>query len=302
MPSIEERIAGGLWGVLVGDALGLPHQFKQAPSIPTKIAMQMPPDYHKAFPKIKYGTWSDDGALTLALADSLVATKKLDVNHFAGNVRGWFEKGLFTVDGSSYDVGNTTMEAVLRLQRGHSPEESGLVQENTNGNGSLMRTLPLALWHKGSDAELYADACAQSAVTHRHDHSKAACGVYCVAARRLLNGQTAASAFVDGLRLSHVQLPIPKEPGGSGYVLDSLAFAIKAARSGKDYRENVLDAIRLGADTDTTAAIAGGLLGIMGGIAAIPDEWLKAMRGYEQASEAVTAFIKARREVPDPSV
>jgi ADP-ribosylglycohydrolase len=297
MPSIEDRIAGGLWGVLVADAIGLPHQFKPPTSIPTRIAMTMPADYPKAFKRIAYGTWSDDGALTLALADSLTNSKKLDLNHFAGNVRLWFEKGRFTVDGKAYDVGNTTAEAVARLIRGHAPDVSGLPEETANGNGSLMRTLPLALWHQGSDAELYTDACAQSAVTHRHDYSKAACGVYCVAARHMLNGATPAHAFVEGLKLAHVQLPIPKEPMGSGYVLDSLAFAIRAARSGQNYQEVVLDAIRLGADTDTTAAIAGGLLGIMGGREGIPTEWFKELRGYDQASGIISAFLTARQAV-----
>ena len=298
--TIEDRIAGGIWGVLVGDAFGLPHQFKIAANIPEHLFMEMPKEYRKAFPKIAYGTWSDDGALTLALTDSLTKSNGLNIDHFAGNVRNWFDKGAFTVDGASYDVGNTTMEAVLRLTRGHPPETSGLDQENANGNGSLMRTLPLALWHKGTDRELYHDACSQSAVTHRHDISKAACGVYCVAARCMLNGQTPASAFVDGLRLAHVPLPIPREPAGSGYVLDSLAFAIKAARGGQSYEDVVLEAVRLGADTDTTAAIAGGLIGVRDGQTGIPDKWLSRLRGFDMAEKAIAGFLEARRQVPDP--
>ena len=295
MPTpLEAKITGGLWGALVADAMGLPHQFKIAAHIPERIEMTMPSDYPKAFPRIAYGTWSDDGALHLALTDSLATKKKLDLDHFAGNVRGWFEKGHFTVDGKAYDVGNTTSEACCRLIRGHSPEASGLAEETANGNGSLMRTLPLALWHQGSDAELYADACAQSAVTHRHDYSKAACGVYCIAARAMMNGTPTPSAWVQGLRLAHVPLEIPAEPTGSGFVLDSLAYAIQASRSGKPYRDVVLDAIRLGADTDTTACIAGGLVAARDGVFAIPEEWLSSLRGYDLAAKTITEFLAAR--------
>ena len=294
MPNLEAKIAGGIWGALVADAIGLPHQFKIAAHIPDDIQMEMPQDYPKAFRKIQYGTWSDDGALTLALADTLAKKGGLDLDHFAGNLERWFTKGAFTVDGSSYDVGNTTMEAVLRLQRGHPPEASGLPEESANGNGSLMRALPLALWHQGSDQELYDDACRQSMVTHRHDYSQAACGVYCVAARAMMNETSPAAAWVQGLKLAHVSLPIPQTPSGSGYVLDSLAFAIQASRSGKSYREVVLEAIRLGADTDTTACIAGGLIGARDGEEAIPHEWRWALRGDGLAHGIITGFLEAR--------
>lgn len=296
MPSLDQKIVGGLWGVLVADALGLPHQFKTASAIHDTITMEMAhePSYPKAFPRIEYGTWSDDGALTLALTDSLANQKRLDLDHFAGNVRRWFEKGAFTVDGKAYDVGNTTSEACCRLVRGHPPEAAGIAEMSANGNGSLMRTLPLALWHQGTDTELYADACVQSSVTHRHDISKAACGVYCVAARAMMNGVPTASAWVQGLKLAHVELDIPKDPKGSGFVLDSLAYAIQASRSGKSYRDVVLGAIRLGADTDTTACIAGGIIAARDGDSVIPQEWFLSLRGFLQAQEVIGKFLSAR--------
>jgi ADP-ribosyl-[dinitrogen reductase] hydrolase len=294
MPDFNSRIMGGIWGVLVADAMGLPHQFKVSAHIPQQLDMRMPQSYAKAFRGVDYGAWSDDGALTLALTDTLTKQGKLDLDHFGRNVVNWFDKGYFTVDGKSYDVGNTTLEAVLRLQRGHPPEASGLDQESANGNGSLMRTLPLALWHQGTDQELYKDACAQSAVTHRHDIAQAACGVYCVAARHILNGATSTRGFIEGLKLAHVQLDIPKTPKGSGFVLDTLAFAIAAARSSRSYEDVVLTAIRLGADTDTTAAVAGGLIGVRDGREAIPFKWFKQMRGYDKAEDLVQGFLKAR--------
>jgi ADP-ribosylglycohydrolase len=113
----------------------------------------------------------------------------------------------------------------------------------------------------------------------------------------MLNGSTPARAFIEGLRLAHIPLSIPSPPRGSGFVLDSLAFAIHAARSSWTYEETMLNAIRLGADTDTTAAIAGGLLGVRDGYEAIPSAWMTDLRGKGYASEIIDAFVNARHNV-----
>lgn len=295
--SIADKIRGGIYGVLTADALGVPHEFKTASTIPGFnrspgiVDMVMPADYPKTFPKVAYGTWSDDGSLTLALADSLAKCGKLDVEDFGRRLVGWFSRGDYTPDKKAYDVGNTTQEAVLRLMRGHAAHVAGLTQESANGNGSLMRTLPLALFHKGSDQELYEDARRASAVTHGHDIAQAACGVYSVAARHILNGSPVVQAWIQGLKLAHVKLDIPKQPMGSGFVLDTLAFAIQASRAGTNYKISVLNAIYLGADTDTTAAVTGGLVGTRDGLKAIPTQWLDKLRGRDVADRIVEDFI-----------
>jgi ADP-ribosyl-[dinitrogen reductase] hydrolase len=298
--TLEDKIRGGIYGVLVADALGVPHEFKAASQIPGynrspgSVEMVMPADYRKTFPKVAYGTWSDDGSLTLAMAASLTASKGVDEEDFGRRLAQWFNHGDYTPDKKAYDIGNTTMEAILRMQRGHAARAAGLTGENTNGNGSLMRTLPLALFHKGTDAELYQDARRLSAVTHAHDFSTAACGVYCIAARRMMNGESAAHAWNEGLKNAHVQLDIPRQAGGSGYVLDTLAYAIQASRSGASYETCVLGAIHLGTDTDTTAAVVGGLLGARDGMGAIPKKWLMHLRGQDMAYQIVDDFVQAR--------
>jgi ADP-ribosyl-[dinitrogen reductase] hydrolase len=297
---IEDNIRGGIYGVLVGDALGVPHEFKAASAIPGwnrsagSVEMVMPAGYKKTFPKVAYGTWSDDGSLTLALADSIAKCGKLDVEDFGRRLVGWFTRGDYTVDKKAFDVGNTTQEAILRMMRGHLAKVAGLTAENANGNGSLMRTLPLALWHQGSDQELYDAAGMMSAVTHGHAHSQAACGVYSVAARHMMNGETPTRAWIAGLRLAHVKLDIPPKPSGSGYVLDTLSHAITASRTGCSYKIAVLDAIHLGTDTDTTAAVTGGIVGARDGFDTIPTEWFGALRGREQAEQIIQGLIRSR--------
>lgn len=278
---------------MVADALGLPHQFKAREAIPGEVRMVMGGRYEKAFPRVAYGTWSDDGALTLALADSLATMGKVDLDDFGRRLVAWMSRGAYTVDRKAYDVGGTTSEAVCRLMRGHRAEVAGLTGERDNGNGSLMRALPLGLWHRGTDEELFEDAGRVSAVTHGHRTSRLACGAYSVAARYLLRGAAPATALVAGLRMAGAGLKLG-EPGGSGYVLDTLSYAVRAARrSEMSYEAAVLGAIRLGADTDTTAAVAGGLIGVRDGLGAVPEGWLLELRGREQAGEIIERFVAA---------
>lgn len=295
MTSTEDRVRAGLWGHLVADALGVPHEFK-AP-VTQRVAMVMPPDYQKSWHKVPYGTWSDDGALTLALADSLAELQTVDLNDIGSRMIQWYSKGAYTPDGKPYDVGNTTQDAILRMMRGHVAAEAGSAQESSNGNGSLMRTLPLAFFLDGSDAELFQAAEAVSSITHAHPWSTTACGVYSVTARSLARGESGVKALVRGFQtadgLGRPRLRLPIAASGSGFVLDTLVYAVLSLRQGSDYEMTVRRAISLGADTDTTAAVAGALIATRDGPSAIPVEWLKDLKGQEVAGTIIDRFVAA---------
>lgn len=298
---IADRIRGGMWGLLTGDALGVPHEFKPASAIPTQIDMVMPAAYKKTYAQVPYGTWSDDGALALALADSLATLGHFNVADVAHNFIEWKDAGRYAVDGNVFDIGITTSMALTGLAAGRTKiGGSGASDERSNGNGSLMRTLPLALWHTGSDKQLFFDAADASAITHAHPVSMAACGVYCIAARRILTGEgLAVDAFANAFEIAlgfsswTKDLKIP-EPDGTGYVLDSLSYAMRAVSADAPYPHAVIGAIKLGNDTDTTAAIAGGIVGVRAGLDGIPRVWLDAMRGREVATDIIDRLIAVR--------
>ena len=162
------RLAGGLIGLLVGDALGVPYEFHSAADIPllSKIEFDPPGGFRRTHYGTPPGTWSDDGAQALALLASLLDCGKLDLDDFAGRLLAWADRGAYAVDDRVFDIGGQTSRAFGRLRRGVPSMESGPSGEWENGNGSLMRALPLALWHTGSDAELAEDAQRQSLPTH----------------------------------------------------------------------------------------------------------------------------------------
>ena len=276
--------------------MGVPHEFKRTHQIPQKLQMVMPKEYQKTYRDVPYGTWSDDTSLALALADSLATCRDVDLDDFANRMLKWYEDNEYTPDGVRFDIGTTTRKAFHKLAKHVSPRESGEKGEESQANGSLMRTLPLALWHTGHDRELYLDACEVSAVTHAHPIVQAACGIYCVAARYVLMGDDPKRSFRTAMERMKVTFQLPSVRG-TGFVLDSLAYAVRALESMPSYELAVVEAIRLGNDTDTTACIAGGIVAVRDGMRGIPRDWMDALQGRAYAEEIIERFIQNRAKI-----
>ncbi len=303
----KEKIAGGLIGLMVGDALGVPYEFHSASSIPieNEIEFEPPHGFRRAHAGVPIGTFSDDSAQALILLNTLLECEKLDVKHFANGLVDWYDRGFMAVDGKVFDVGIQTRAAILELKSGVEPIFAGGIDEFSNGNGSLMRVLPLALWHRGSDAELIEDAELQSRVTHAHPRSQVCCALYCLWARYLLNDSgdawnKAAELASDYYKNhedkfaqleTHIRPFDEHETNGSGYVVDAL-FSAKAACEKNSFEETVKAAIKFGNDTDTTACIAGGIAGLKYGIDAIPSRWRENLRGKELYEPLLNGLLK----------
>jgi len=290
------RLKGGLYGLLIGDALGVPYEFHPPSDIPPRALIDMlpPARFRRAHATVKPGTWSDDGALALCLLDSLLERNGLDLVNLAAKFLAWSGSGYLAVDGRVFAIGLQTSRALENLKAGMSPETSGPCDIEDNGNGSLMRALPLALWHRGTDEDLVRLAHAQSLLTHGHIHSQVCCALYVLAAKRLLEHQTMEQAWdhaeEDLARLYHdspytlaldfVLSAKLREPQGSGYVVDSL-WSARSACQESTFVSVVKAAIAFGNDTDTTACIAGGLAGIHFGFDSIPLRWMDILRGRD---------------------
>jgi ADP-ribosylglycohydrolase len=290
----KSRVAAGIWGHLVGDAIGVPYEFShhiETVELRGHGTHNQPP-----------GTWSDDGALMLALLDSLVSIG-FDPEDQAQRALAWADAGAYTPDGDGrFDIGGATADALARVRRGVPAIDAGGTGDRDQGNGSLMRILPLALVDVPDDeAELVERAHLASRVTHGHPHCQVACALYVLVARRIRPGIGPEDALADAVdRLHAVYTAQPtftpvldwllahrsnlRKPGG-GWVLDSFWSAWSAFADGSSYRDTIVRAVSLGNDTDTTAAIAGGLAGLRWGLdersGGIPRQWLSALRGKE---------------------
>ena len=292
--SRRDRIRGALYGLLIGDALGVPYEFQAAADIPAAELVEMTPPkgFHRAHHGVPPGTWSDDGAQALLLLESLRHNPRLALADYAQLLLRWYQKGYMTPDGRVFDIGMQTSRALRRLMDGVSPETAGPSGEYDNGNGSLMRVLPVVFFAQ-NPLEVEELAMRQSRVTHAHLRAQLCCALYALAAWGILHGVTAADAvnaaeelllerYGDGPHDAELKVVLDGRhdvPGGSGYVVDSLWSAIKCVLSTQDYETCVRKAIQLGEDTDTTACIAGGLAGMLYGEAALPERWKTTLKG-----------------------
>ena len=260
-----DKIAGGFYGLLIGDALGVPYEFKSASQIPAldEIEFVPPPGYPRTYGSIAPGTWSDDGSQALCLLSSLLDCGRFDADDFAKRLVQWHD-GAWWIDAHVFDMGITTGQAIRRIKNGVAALDAGPSGQNDNGNGSLMRVLPLALWHRGDDSELVRDAMLQSRVTHGHARSQVCCALYCLWARNLLLEQGDAwEAACATLRALIDETPFQSElefhvrpddftsGNGSGYIVDSLRSTRWVMRE-NGFENVVKNAVALGNDTDTT--------------------------------------------------
>jgi ADP-ribosylglycohydrolase/protein-tyrosine phosphatase len=304
------RLSGGVWGHLVGDAMGVPYEFRQPEQIGT--AEWGATGTHGQPP----GTWSDDGALMLALLDALLPDTHsdpprpggFDLQRQAENFVRWQRHGAFTPDGTVFDIGSATRRALARLEKGTPPERSG-GGEDALGNGSLMRTVAIALAGRELGvAELVDQAERSSAITHAATLATVTCALYALVCQRLLKGQEPGEALAgaqvdlralcrdhgaEGKAQALDQVLGWEKREGRGHVVDSFWSAWDAFSSGSGYADVIERAIRYGHDTDTTACIAGGMAGIYWGIEGIPNEWLSGMRGREVAGPIVDRLVES---------
>jgi ADP-ribosylglycohydrolase len=139
--SKSERTAGGIVGLLIGDALGVPYEFHSRESIPfsDEIEFEPPVWFRRSHSGVPPGTWSDDGAQALILLNTLLECGKFDAEHFAKSLIHWYDEGFMAVDRKVFDVGIQTASSIQQLKRGVQPLLAGGSDEHSNGNGSLMR-------------------------------------------------------------------------------------------------------------------------------------------------------------------
>ncbi|MCI6191315.1 MAG: ADP-ribosylglycohydrolase family protein [Clostridium sp.] len=294
----KNKVMGGIFGLIIGDAVGVPYEFYEAEKLPEigKIDMIPPKEFEKSYPDVPYGTYSDDSAQFLCILDSYIQNDSFNIQDIADKISRWLNEGLWAVDNIVFDVGNQTLKAIREFKKGTSPLKSGFIVPNGKGNGSLMRDLGIVLLHKGTEKELIKNSHEQSMITHGHICNQICCALYSLIARNLLLGHEfddsynmAVKKLKEVYKLKSDYLEELEDniisnnliESGTGYVVDCLKSTFKVIRESNSYEETIKKSIALGNDTDTTAAVAGGLAGIIYGYDNIPKRWIKELRGKE---------------------
>ncbi len=298
-------------GHATGDALGVPAEFCERAEL-----AQSPLTDMEGFGTYPYpaGTWSDDTSMSLCALDVL-KDGKCDFNKIMYNFGKWLAEDEYTATGETFDVGNACKNAIIDY---HAHKmgitECGQREEYSNGNGSLMRINPFVLYLLAKDGEINKNNLSfiyrASMLTHAHSRAMLGCGIYACVLEALINIPTKASAFM-GLAKAKLLMGneeeiihynrifqknfarLPREEIKSGgYVVHTLEAAIWCLLNTDNYRDCVLCAVNLGGDTDTVAAVAGGLAGALYGYSAIPEKWRSTLERKDYIEEMCKAFTE----------
>lgn len=298
-----EKIKAVVIGHAVGDALGVPVEFMDRTELDNNPVTDM--EGYGTYP-VPEGAWSDDTSMSLCTLDVLVK-HGVDYDKVMDNFGKWYYNDEFTPTGKTFDVGRTCSRAIRNYFSNKQPyTECGLKGEQDNGNGSLMRIHPVVLYLADKEMSLQEKmeiVHTMSALTHAHDRSKIGCGIYAFVLWELLKNPTmsavrdgldkAADFYKDEIELQYYNrlfdrtfiITRREEIKSFGYVVVTLEAALWCLLTTNSYQKCVLKAVNLGSDTDTVAAIAGGLAGALYGYDAIPFAWRTALIKRESIEE-----------------
>lgn len=302
----------GIIGLAIGDAIGVPIEF-----VNRKILLQKPVTQMLEYGshKVPKGCWSDDTSMTLTTMDSIINKKNIDVNDIADRFLKWFRNAEYTATGQVFDIGRTTLQALAKYElKIDIANKCGENTEFSNGNGSLMRILPIAyycFYKHLNNKEIVKIVSDISSITHRHQLSILGCYIYVRFAIELLKGKSRKVAYRNIKKLDYTDFPeevvnkyerilkknISKygleEIKSTGYVVDTLEATLWVFMNTKTYNEAIIGAINLGDDTDTIGACVGGLAGIYYGIDNIKSEWKQNILKYDYIIDLCNKFDKS---------
>lgn len=310
------KVRDGILGFAVGDALGVPVEFLKREEIANNPVDDMKNGGIHGQPK---GTWSDDTSMVLATLDGIIDGDGVDCYKIADNFCSWVREEKYNAHDTLFDIGATTLTSLERYYLyGVEPTMAGGDTYYDNGNGSLMRILPLAYYFRENpenDLEIATIVNDVSAITHRHEISLMGCYLYTKYAMFLLDGKSFDESYelLKNVDVSMYSKEAKKEYKrildgslkkldvddikSSGYVVDSLEASLWCCLTTDCYKDAVLKAVNLGGDTDTIAAIAGGLAGINYGIKDIPTKWLDDLAKRDYIESLADNYEKSIKKV-----
>jgi ADP-ribosylglycohydrolase len=311
-------VHGALFGLAIGDALGVPVEMIKRDVLKlnpvTDLNNYKGPEGYKGHDQ-PLGSFSDDSSLTFCLAESLC--NGYNLNDIATRFVKYFFEGYWTAGGRVFGVGKSTEDSITRLRNGVPPERSGNYDVNCTGNGSLMRILPLLFYLRAYPVGMRYHMTRQVAcITHGSMQTILPCFYFLEFALELLNDsdkQTAyanaaktVSTFIQSLRLSQEDLEVLKplvdeditqRSEDSINTIHHAVYTIQAAMycfmKTNNYADAVLMAVNLGDDTDTTAAVTGGLAGLYYGFDTIPEKWIDQIKRSNEIRDLCDRLSKA---------
>lgn len=315
----KESVLAGVYGLALGDAVGVPFEFMTRDKVRKYDLSRM---YEYGSHNQPMGTFSDDTSMVLATLDAMGDNIGC-IGGVMDNFKEWLNNGIYTANGDVFDVGGTTLRSIQRYSNGEDLALCGECDEYSNGNGSLMRMLPMVyyIWvHRGliideGDVNIINMF---SSLTHAHDLSKMCCVYYVYVALYILaessklgiqkaieNGIEAVENYYTTQGTPNIVLDVAelsslkdmfkvdeRDIKSSGYVVDSLEASLWCLYHSKGYKNAVCSAVSLGEDTDTIGAITGSLAGLYYGLDNLPVDWMAELRNKALIDSVCNRFFE----------
>lgn len=300
----------GIIGLAIGDAMGVPLEFCIREKLMKNPITEMLGYGSHDVPK---GSWSDDSSMTFATIDAIIKDKDINCNTIANNFLEWMRNAKYTPTDRVFDIGRTCLQAIAKFElKQEVAEKCGGTTEMSNGNGSLMRILPLVYYcyaKKMNEQEIYEVVKKVSSITHGHEISIMGCFIYVMYGIELLNNKNFLQAYKKIKKIQYniyfsdetikkyeriLKKDINKysldEIKSTGFVIDTLEATLWVLLNTKSYNQSIIGAINLGNDTDTIGACVGGLAGIYYGFQNIDKRWQSELLKYNDIVELCKKF------------
>lgn len=244
------------------------------------------------------GQWTDDTAMALALADSLISCSGFDPHDLAARFVSWWEHGAYSCTGTCFDIGITSREALARFIRTGGPY-AGAMDPRSAGNGSLMRLAPVALFALFDADQADQLARHQSQVTHTALQAVESCAYFVHFLRDAILGRSdvlrprtwAGDPAIAAIAAGYWRQRSRDQIRSSGFVIDRLEAALWAVGTTISFEDALIEAVDLAKDVDTVGAVTGQLAGALYGASAIPERWLHPLAWQREISEAADRLL-----------
>ena len=275
---MRDKFVATLLGGAVGDALGAPLEFMTAQEIANQYGTAREMMAGGAY-DWRCGECTDDTSLSRCVAESLIECKGYNPKDMAQRFLKWSKTE------EAKDIGNTTKEALARLESGVKFSASGILKNPTNG--SVMRCAPLSLMYVHQEDALIDVSMEVSAITHAHPEAKLSCVfINLMIAKMLLGFDRKAAYDYAAKKVREIDRDFIKQYIGSSYkpepskglAVNTLLLATSSFMKAQSFEETVTKAVNMGGDADTTGAVAGALAGAYFGSTGIPQRWSSVLK------------------------
>ena len=307
---MENKIKASIMGFAIGDAMGVPIEFTERNFFENRFIKEM---IGYGTYNVPEGTWSDDTSLMLATLDSIANCAGINYEDIMQRFLKWYQYAEYTATDEVFDIGISTKKSLLNyISTKLNAIDCGMNSFNENGNGSLMRILPIVLYidKMSLSTELEVEILNNvSSLTHKHEISRVGCKIYCDFIKKLLHGKNKVQIVkefdvkdydkfysleainVYNRILSGEILNLKRDDiKSTGFVVDTLEASLWCILKSNNFEETIINAINLGNDTDTIGAITGSIAGIIYGMESIPSRWLDKLQKREYINNLITEF------------